>query len=306
MTDLVRTVIRMNATVQKSGEYLTRGMGLTNARWQTLAELFALEKRVTVSELARHMGLTRQAVQRLADDMASDGLIEFAENPGDARAMHLLLTEAGRATYHEASEREWQWTNIIVEGDDFCCRRSGLRAGRVVILHPLSKRTTAMPTVQETTEQAKAAYLHSTAQLRSAFAYISEEKLNWSPSPTARTPVQIVAHAAQAVNFIHQQMSGVPFRHKTTAEADAAFRDWERQFDSREQVIGLLEEVSVNYLNWLDGLTQERLETITDLPFGLGAMPVESWLAAAPAHTQFHTAQLEYIQTICDDRDWHP
>lgn len=95
-----------------------RGTGITNARWQTLSELFALEKRVTVSELARHMGLTRQAVQRLADDMASDGLVEFIENPSDARAMHLLLTEAGRATYHDALEREWQWTNAIAKDFD--------------------------------------------------------------------------------------------------------------------------------------------------------------------------------------------
>ena len=118
LTDLIRTVLRMNATVQKSGTRLMRGTGITNARWQTLSELFALEKPVTVSELARHMGLTRQAIQRLADDMASDGLVEFAENPGDARAMHLLLTKVGREMYHEALEREWQWTNAIAEDFD--------------------------------------------------------------------------------------------------------------------------------------------------------------------------------------------
>jgi DNA-binding MarR family transcriptional regulator len=108
----------MNATVQKSGTRLMRGTGITNARWQTLSELFALEKPVTVSELARHMGLTRQAIQRLADDMANDGLIKFVENPNDARAMHLLLTLDGNATYHDALEREWQWTNAIAEDFD--------------------------------------------------------------------------------------------------------------------------------------------------------------------------------------------
>jgi DNA-binding MarR family transcriptional regulator len=118
LTDLIRTVLRMNATVQKSGTRLMRGTGITNARWQTLSELFALEQRVTVSELARHMGLTRQAIQRLADDMAKDGLVEFVENPGDARAMHLLLTEAGRATYDDALEREWQWSNAIAADFD--------------------------------------------------------------------------------------------------------------------------------------------------------------------------------------------
>ena len=82
-----------------------RGTGITNARWQILSELSAFEKRVTVSELARHMGLTRQAVQRIADDMANDGLVEFAENPGDARAMHLLITEAGKATLRKRARQ---------------------------------------------------------------------------------------------------------------------------------------------------------------------------------------------------------
>jgi DNA-binding MarR family transcriptional regulator len=118
LTDLIRTVLRMNATVQKSGTRMMLGTGVTNARWQTLSELFALEHRVTVSELARHMGLTRQAVQRLADDMARDGLVVFAKNSSDARAMHLLLTDAGKAAYDDALEREWQWTNAIAEGFD--------------------------------------------------------------------------------------------------------------------------------------------------------------------------------------------
>jgi DNA-binding MarR family transcriptional regulator len=118
LTDLIRTVLRMNATVQKSGTRLMRGTGITNARWQTMSELVALEKPVTVSALARHMGLTRQAIQRLADDMARDGLVEFAENPGDARAMHLLLTEVGKATYDDSLEREWQWSNAIAEDFD--------------------------------------------------------------------------------------------------------------------------------------------------------------------------------------------
>jgi DNA-binding MarR family transcriptional regulator len=32
--------------------------------------------------------------------------------------MHLLLTEAGKAKYHGALEREWQWTNAIAEDFD--------------------------------------------------------------------------------------------------------------------------------------------------------------------------------------------
>jgi DNA-binding MarR family transcriptional regulator len=118
LTDLIRTVLRMNGTVQKSGTRLMKGTGMTNARWQAMSDLSALAKPVTVSELARYMGLTRQAVQRLTDDMASDDLVEFVHNPGDARAMHLLLTEAGKSAYDDALEREWQWSNAIAEDFD--------------------------------------------------------------------------------------------------------------------------------------------------------------------------------------------
>ncbi|MBV8884709.1 MAG: MarR family transcriptional regulator [Chroococcidiopsidaceae cyanobacterium CP_BM_RX_35] len=138
LTDLIRTVIRMNTTVQKTGTRLMRGTGITNARWQMLSELCAFEKRITVSELARHMGLTRQAIQRLADEMASDGLVEFAENPGDARAMHLLLTEAGRAAYQDAVEREWQWANAIAE--DFDAEQI---AGAVDLLEAITQKMQA-------------------------------------------------------------------------------------------------------------------------------------------------------------------
>jgi DNA-binding MarR family transcriptional regulator len=135
LTDLIRAVLRLNATAQKSGTRLMRGTGITNARWQTLSELFALEKRVTVSELARHMGLTRQAVQRLADDMVADGLVEFAENPGNARSMHLRPTTASKATYHEALEREWQWINAIAEDLD-----EAQITGAVALLEGITKK----------------------------------------------------------------------------------------------------------------------------------------------------------------------
>jgi hypothetical protein len=162
-----------------------------------------------------------------------------------------------------------------------------------------------METAREAIDQAKADFIHAISQLRSAFGNIPDERLDWSPSPAARTPVHIVAHVAQAVQYIQQQMNGIPFRYKTTSEADAAFREWEQQFRTREQALRLLETVSEEYLSWLAGLTPERLEAPAELPFGLGVMPVGKWLTAAPSHTRFHAAQLEYFQTIFGDRDWH-
>lgn len=154
-------------------------------------------------------------------------------------------------------------------------------------------------------EQAKQDYLHAKNQLCSALANIPEDRLNWSPSPTARTPIEIVAHCAIAVKSIHEQMTGTPFHFNSTEEADIAFRKEELQFHTSEQVLGYLEEVSTRYTRWLDTVTADNLNSMVVLPFGLGAMPLENWLQISPNHTRGHIAQLEYLQTVYGDRDWH-
>ena len=115
LTDLIRAVLRMSAHAQKVGTILTKDLNLSNARWQTLGELNACQEHLTVSQLARLMGLTRQSVQRLINEMAEDGLVVFVDNPEDQRARHVVLTDSGRAVYQDALEREWQWTNAIAD-----------------------------------------------------------------------------------------------------------------------------------------------------------------------------------------------
>lgn len=68
---------------------------------------------MTVSQLARRLGLSRQAVQRLTSDMASDKIVTFVDNPEDRRAMHVVLTERGKKVHAAALEREWEWTNRL-------------------------------------------------------------------------------------------------------------------------------------------------------------------------------------------------
>ena len=106
----------MSAHTQRIGTNLTKDLGFTNARWQTLGELSASPDLLTVSQLARRMGLSRQAIQRLIDSMAADGLVTFVDNPRNQRAMHIVLTSYGQQSYYQSLEREWQWTNMIAEG----------------------------------------------------------------------------------------------------------------------------------------------------------------------------------------------
>ena len=41
------------------------------------------------------------------------------------------------------------------------------------------------------------------------------------------------------------------------------------------------------------------------LPFGLGQAPLGYFMTMGAAHTQGHIPQIEYIQTLYGDHDWH-
>jgi hypothetical protein len=151
---------------------------------------------------------------------------------------------------------------------------------------------------------ARAGFLRSKDSLRQALTATPDDRLNWSPAPTARTPIQQVAHSAQSIRCIHDFLDGRPFPITNTKEADAFFRESESKFTTREQVLAHLEEASAAYVAWLDALTPERLAAMAELPFGMGQMPVAAGLGIPSDHTDWHRAQLEYMQTIYGDRDW--
>lgn len=50
----------------------------------------------SVAQIARARPVARQGVQRMADQLAADGLVEFVENPAHMRSKLVHLTPAGR------------------------------------------------------------------------------------------------------------------------------------------------------------------------------------------------------------------
>jgi DNA-binding MarR family transcriptional regulator len=51
----------------------------------------------TITELAEHLGVTRQAAAQLVDELIAKGYVERRRHPLDARARLIMLTEKGRA-----------------------------------------------------------------------------------------------------------------------------------------------------------------------------------------------------------------
>jgi hypothetical protein len=157
--------------------------------------------------------------------------------------------------------------------------------------------------MEDIISQAKAELNRAKDRIAHVLAKTPDDKINWSPSPTARTPLQIVGHAAASNLWIRDMMAGKPFPFASLAEADAAGRTGEKQFTTREQVSGLLEQTTADYFAWLDTLTPEQIGGMVTLPFG--AMPMAVAITIPADHIRGHAAQLDYVQTCYGDHDWH-
>ncbi len=111
MTDLIRACLQQAALSKKAGALLIQGLKISLSEWQMMGELFASQESVTLSDVARRIGVSRQAVQRLADKMNSSGLVRLKENPADLRSVKMELTTKGLLAYRASLEKEWPFTN---------------------------------------------------------------------------------------------------------------------------------------------------------------------------------------------------
>jgi DNA-binding MarR family transcriptional regulator len=116
VTQLVLETFRLNGCLLIAGDALVADIGLTSARWQVLGAVALSPVPLPVSHIARNMGLTRQAVQRLANEMERDGLVRFAPNPHHQRAKLVLLTPRGSSAYDAATKRQEPWASSLANG----------------------------------------------------------------------------------------------------------------------------------------------------------------------------------------------
>lgn len=92
---LVADIFEAAGVLRSDGERVAASAGQTQARWQLLS-VVSVGGDWTVPMAAERLGTSRQAVQRLANDLVDDGLATFADNPRHRRSPLLHLTEEGQ------------------------------------------------------------------------------------------------------------------------------------------------------------------------------------------------------------------
>ena len=113
-----------------SGDRLIAELGLTSARWQVLGAIHFAKAPQPVSWLARSMGLNRQGVQRVVNELEAEGFVKFRPNPNHRRAHLVILTRKGEAAYAAAERLQIPWANDLAKGlrADDVRRATGLMA----------------------------------------------------------------------------------------------------------------------------------------------------------------------------------
>lgn len=116
MTELILDVFRLNGRLLAAGDRLVAGLGLTSARWQVLGAIAYSHQPQPVAWLARDMGLNRQGVQRIVNELAKEDIVSFEPNPHHRRANLVVLTKRGKEVFEAAGRVQGPWVNGLSEG----------------------------------------------------------------------------------------------------------------------------------------------------------------------------------------------
>jgi DNA-binding MarR family transcriptional regulator len=142
--DVMLATFRLNGVLLAAGDVMTADENLTSARWQVLGAIALARRPLTVPQIARRMGLTRQSVHATVKHLLADGHVELSANSDHRRSQLVKLTGLGVAKFNAMDERSSVWANRIAEGldrdelettlrvlDEMCTRidleRSGVR-----------------------------------------------------------------------------------------------------------------------------------------------------------------------------------
>ena len=100
MLEVAQCFFRIRAVGQKSGLITSWGGGAFG-----FMRSLALLGPLTVPQIAQMRPTSRQRMQRLADELAAEGLVKFIDNPKHRRSKLVQLTRKGDARYRELNAR---------------------------------------------------------------------------------------------------------------------------------------------------------------------------------------------------------
>ncbi len=137
------------------------------------------------------------------------------------------------------------------------------------------------------------------------FSFVPDDKLTWTPAPTAKSAIRIAAHTA----LYPALFAGMIRDRKLPASDNLA--QWLAQRNAAEAAIKNRQEIehifrkgSDEVLAALDSLSPNEIGSSLDS--GLGwSMPMTTLMNLPGMHAFSHAAQIDYLQTCWGDQEVH-
>lgn len=113
---------------RRMGEAIASRQRQTQGRWQAMWTIGDMP--LTVPQIARRLGMTRQNIQRVAGELIERNLATFVPNPDHKRSPLLRLTAEGRSTLDGLNATANRWHQAMLAtftADDVAALRTLLQ-----------------------------------------------------------------------------------------------------------------------------------------------------------------------------------
>lgn len=108
--EITATAERIAAARGRWGQLVRR----SDLRWRLLCAVESDDGRLTISDLGRALGISRQAAHRLACAAEREREVELRTHPCDRRILQLALTPFGKQTLEDARAEEVMWVTALL------------------------------------------------------------------------------------------------------------------------------------------------------------------------------------------------
>lgn len=138
-----------------------------------------------------------------------------------------------------------------------------------------------------------------------ALSFVPEDKLDWSPTPTAKSALRIAAHCAIcAGNFAKMlRERKLPMGDEIPIFVDRMVAA-EIAISTRAEVEALYRKNTAEILVALDTFNEEEMGLTLDSSQGW-FMPMTALMNMPTFHAHLHEGQIDYLQTCWGDEEVH-
>ena len=135
------------------------------------------------------------------------------------------------------------------------------------------------------------------------FSKVPDDRLSWTPTPTAKSALRIAAHTALYAGRFAKMIRDRKLPIVDNLEAwEASLAAEEGAVGTRSDVERIFREGTDQVLAAFDSITEEEL--LLDLDSGQGWTMSMSFLLTLPGwHAVLHTGQIDFLQTCWGDHE---